>query len=228
LGDKRTQVQKILGKRLWRLGFANGLTYDVYQYVADRPANPVLGVIGFGLDYLSLGLTEFAARDLKDFDPVKQVCIAYDDQDRVSFISKPLLVKVAGPCRHMRALWANNSDIPLTAKPFPDTYQVDSETKPAILKLDRGVDVTIDGQIIKESEVELSPGIHKLSYNAELGGSIMYGAAFLQYNNVFGDFELFPGRRYRLNRERFYPGQARVDIFWIEDVESGETLKCSQ
>ncbi len=81
LTDQRSQVERILGKRQWRLGSADEflLTYDVYQYDVERPARPFVGVIELGLDVISLGTLEFNVADVRKFTIVKQVAVAYDD-----------------------------------------------------------------------------------------------------------------------------------------------------
>jgi hypothetical protein len=46
--------------------------------------------------------------------------------------------------------------------------------------------------------------------------------------DVSTEVELLPGRRYRLKSGRFYVwGRNRIDVFWVEDVDSGETLQAS-
>jgi len=194
----------------------------------DRPAQPVLGTAGLFLDYITLGMLEANLVDVKQFEPVKQLTIAYDEQDRVRVVSQPWLVTTVGPCRRMRSILPADSGVPLATRPLSVTDQSGFQSQVASLEVDRQINVAIDGRQVDGRFVELSPGRHTLSYNAELGGSVMYGASLLSYKNIFADFELLSGRTYRLKRERFYPGIGnRVDIFWIEDTDSGETLKCS-
>jgi hypothetical protein len=76
VGDTRAQVERMLGKRLWRPGSADGLTYDIYQYKAGQPAAPGAGVIALAFDTLTLGLTELDFRDGLKFAPLKQVAVA--------------------------------------------------------------------------------------------------------------------------------------------------------
>lgn len=225
--DERAHVERMLGERLWRLGLADGLTYDIYQYKASQPTRPGWGAVALGLDVLSLGIMEFNVRDAMKARPVKQVAVAYDEQDRVRFMSQPWGVAVVGPCRRMRSLVPADSGVPSTVRPSPIAHPVGSASEVAILELDRQVHVMVDGREIEGHVVELPPGGHDVDYSAVLGGSHLYGAVLLPYNETFGYVELLPGRRYRVERERFYPGyRQRADVFWIEDVGSGETLKC--
>jgi len=225
--DERSHVERMLGERLWRLGLADGLTYDIYQYKATQPARPVLGTVALGLDVLSLGIMEFNLRDAMKARPVSQVAVAYDEQDRVRFVSQPWDVAAVGPCRRMRSLVPADSGVPSTIHPCPMAHRVSSASEVAILELDRQLHVMIDGREIEGHVVELPPGRHAVDYSAILGGSHLYGAVLLPYDETFGYVEVLPGRLYRVKRERFYPGyRERADVFWIEDVDSGETLKC--
>lgn len=218
LADQRSQVERILGERRWRLGLADEflLTYDVYQFDVDRPARPFVGAIVLGLDVISLGMLEFNVADVRKFTPVKQVVIVYDGQDRVRFVSQPWLVKEGGPCRNMRSLLPADAGVPSTLRPYPMAHPVGSASKVAILEFPPFMGlfnhtVTIDGHKIEGNVVELSPGRHSVSY----GYSLLV------------DVELLPGRLYRMKSKRFYPGyRAREDVVWIEDVDSGETLYC--
>jgi hypothetical protein len=228
LGDQRSQVEKILGKRLWRPGLSDGLTYDIYQYALARPAQPALGTAGLFLDYITLGMLEAELADVPEFEHVKQVSVAYDGQDRVRFISQPWLVTRAGPCRRMRVVIPADSGVPPAARPLLVADQSGSPSEVATMELDNQIHVEIDGRQVEGRVVELSAGRHTLNYDANLGGSIMYGSMSLSYKNTFADFELLSGRTYQLKMDRFYPGAGnRVDIFWVEDTDSGETLKCS-
>ena len=227
-GDQRSRVESMLGKRLWRPGLADGLTYDIYQFEAGRPARPLFGAMGLGLDVLSMGIMEFNTKDLRKFAPAKQVAVAYDEQDRVRFVSPPWLVKTDGPCKRLRSHLPADSGVPSTARPSPGVHLDGSASEVATLELDSQIQVTIDGRKIEGRVVELPPGRHTVDYSAALGGSILYGAILLSYDDILADVELVPGRRYRLKRDRLYPGyQQRADVFWIEDVESGETLHCA-
>jgi hypothetical protein len=76
--------------------------------------------------------------------------------------------------------------------------------------------VTIDGRRFEGRVVELLPGRHAVNYSA--------GAVYLLCNDIFANVELLPGRLYRLKRERFATGYRDEHVFWIEDVEGGETL----
>jgi hypothetical protein len=228
MADQRSQVEQMLGKRLWRLGSTEGSTYDVYQYKAAQPARPGFGVFALIMDTLTLGMIEYNAAEAKKFWPVKQVAVAYDEQDRVRFLSQPWSVSAMGPCRRMRSIIPAISGVPSTVRPSTVAHQIGAASAVAVLELDKQIHVAIDGHKIEGQVVELPPGRHAVSYSANLGGSVLYGAMILTYDNTFDDVELLPGRHYRLKRERFYPGwEARADAFWIEDVDSAETLQCA-
>ena len=91
-GVQRTDVERILGGRLWHVGVAGGLTYDIYQFESEQDAQPILGVVGLGLDIFSFGALDFQHHP-RDLTPAKQVAVAYDVQGRVTFISKPWIVQ---------------------------------------------------------------------------------------------------------------------------------------
>ena len=219
LGGQRSQVEKILGKRLWNLGLEGGLTYDIYQYTASQQAQPIKGALLFGLDYLLLGLPEIAGsmdNDV-DFDPVKQVCVAYDEQDFIRFVSQPWPVGSIGACRSMRSRLPANYGLPLAARPSSAvTKHSVSEQNLAVIEIEWDIYGTIDGREIESPKlsvqakvIELQPGSHAFRDN--------YGASL--------QFELFSGRLYRLKSAR---GTLRkgFKILWIEDVASSETLAC--
>ena len=226
---QRPQVEKVLGKRLWCAGSTNGLTYDIYQYAAKRKPRPMAGTFVLGFDYFSLGILELDALDIRKFAPMKQLVVTYDAQDQVRFVSEPWSVKaMAEPSRRMRCLLPENSGVPVAARPLPMTNQCVFAKRVATLKWDSRLHVAIDGRKLDGRVAELPPGLHTISYSTELGGSVLYGAMILPYNKVFANVELLPGRLYCLKLKRYYPGvDSRVDIFWIEDVNSDETLKCS-
>jgi hypothetical protein len=171
-----------------------------------------------GLDVLSLGIMEYNMIDVMKADPVKQVAIAYDEQDRVRFVSQPWPVIRTGPCRRMRSLVPANFGIPSTVRPSPMAHPVSSASDIAILELDSQIHAIdgrkLEGRVIwKSVVVELPPGHHTVNYSSA----------------VLADVELLPGRLYRVKRERSYPGyQTRVDFVWIEDVDSGEILHCDK
>jgi hypothetical protein len=208
--DQRSQVEKTLGERLWRAGSADGLTYEIYQYEEARPAHPILGTIGLGLDVLSFGVLEAEAGDARQlFAPVKQVAVTYDDQDRVVSLSRPWSVDAVGPCRRMRSLLPADSGVPPTAQPAPRADRTASASRVATLKfawLDRGFVMSIDGRKPEARVLELAAGLHKVNDAA---------------------VELLPGRLYRMKSDLFIPQPGEsVTIVWIEDTESGETLHC--
>lgn len=228
-GDQRSHVEKTLGKRLWRVGSAGELTYDIYQYQKERPAQPFLGATGLFMDYITLGMMEGNLVDVKEFEPAKQLSVAYDEHDRVRFVSQPWFVRAVGPCKRMRCVVPPDSGVPSAAGPLPVAGEFGTAPPPAIPEVDRQIQVRIDGHQAEKRVVELPPGRHTLNYSAALGGSVMLGPMIRSYDGVFADVELLSGRLYRLKRDRFYPGVGiRVDIFWIEDADSGEVLQCSR
>ena len=76
-GDTRPRVESILGQREWQLGYANGLTYEIYQFKAGRPPDPLLGTAAYAFDFVTLGLLEIGYRP-NQLAPVKQIAVAYD------------------------------------------------------------------------------------------------------------------------------------------------------
>lgn len=225
---QRSEVEKVLGKSLWRPGSAKGLSYEIYQFKSAKPPNPLLGTVTLGMDYITLGMMELNVKDLKYFAPVKQLAVAYDGRDRVRSVSRPWSVETAEPARRMRRLIPKDSGVPANARPSSIVQRDGSNPKAATLKWDRDVKVAVDGRGLEGQMAELKPGRHSVSYKAEFGGSVMYGAMVLSYDKTFSGVEMLAGRHYQLKNKRFYPGVgARVDIFWIEDVDSGETLGCS-
>lgn len=224
VGQPREAVERILGGRLWRLGSAEGRTYDVYQYKASRSSRPVLATALFIGDYFTLGLFEAltwdACRDKEKVEDVKQIGVGYDERDHAVFVSQPWVVHGGGPCRPMRSLVPADSGLPVNAKlaPAGDPYRRLSQ--PATLELDEKVNVTVDGRDVHGKAVELAPGRHSLSYDAVLKD-------YIPYEGTFADLEFLPGRLYRLKKERVNCGQL-IDIFWVEDADSGEVLVCSQ
>jgi len=225
LGTPRQKVEKVLTKPLWHLGTADGLNYEIYQYPVEREAQPAIGAAGLFMDYITLGLFEYNLLDVREFEPVKQILVGYDEQDGVGFISTPWIVKDVGPCRRLRS----NLPVELRDRLATPLRSLVGNAVNASLKLEeKGIRVAIDGHPVEGRLVELAEGRHSLSYEAELGGSVMYGTALIRYKNAFEDFEVFSGRSYVFKRKRYYPGAGnRVDIFWLEDEVSRETLKCS-
>ena len=223
VGQPREVVETILGKRLWRLGSAEGRTYDIYQYRASRSSRPVLAGGVLLADYLTLGLFEAmaweACRDKEEVEDVKQIGVGYDERDHVVFVSQPWVVHGGGPCRSMRSLVPADSGLPVNATPAPAGDPDRRLLQPARMELDEKVNVTVDGRDIHGKAVELSPGCHSVIYDAVLSGDI-------PYEGTFADLELVAGRLYRLKKKRVSCGQL-IDIFWVEDADSGEVLVCS-
>jgi hypothetical protein len=188
--DQRSQVEKILGERLWRAGSADGVTYDIYQYEAARPADPGHGAAQLLQGILTFGATAAQRADAKAISaPFKQLAVAYDARDRVRFVSQPWSVNSPKPCRGMRSLLPADSGVPSNARPSPLADRTSSASESATLTWswgNRGFVKGIDGHKPEERVVELRPGLHKVQL-----------AAYLNEENV--DVELLPSRRYRVN-----------------------------
>lgn len=207
-GLQRSAAEKILGERLWHVGAADGLTYDIYQYQKEQSARPILGLVVLGLDFLSLGSLELMDHP-HDFRPAEQVAVAYDNQGRVVFVSKPWTVSDTGPCRRQRYLIPEGSGVPASTCPVPVKDLSGAALNSAILEDDDQDIETIDGHVPEEDVMELPPGRHEVDNHG-----------------VVATVEFFPGRRYRVEHEHFY-GYARYRPFiFIEDVDSRETLVC--
>ncbi|HXZ97377.1 MAG TPA: hypothetical protein VEG37_10100 [Burkholderiales bacterium] len=205
-GDTRDQAESVLGKRLWRPGSADGLTCDIYEYEVEQPADPASGALMLVLDVLSGGAPEFLALAGKNLTR-EQVVVAYDEQDRVRFVSKPWTVDgTVSQCSRRRSLLPADSGVCSTARPSPMDQPAGAASGVTVLELDRGVRAWVDGRKTEGRVVKLSPGHHTLNYP--------YG--------VSAEVELFPGRLYCLKTEE----HSSADLFWIEDVQSGETLRC--
>lgn len=227
--DPRSQVERIFDKRLWRPGSAEGLTYDVYQYEASRPPEPLWGIFVLGLSVYTLGMLELLQVGAGDETAsVKQVVVAYDEQGRVRFVSEPWAVPEGkfGPCRRMRSVLPADSGVPSSAHPSPADGPTGVALETAILELDGRIEATVDGRKVEGQTVELPPGRHRVDYQASLGGSVMSGPMFSSYD-ASAEVDLLPGRVYRMDTKRFYGASSRADLFWIEDVESGETVYCA-
>jgi len=223
----RTQVEQVLGKRLWRAGNANGFTYDIYQYKAGQRARPVTGTAVLAFDVISFGLFEYNVADAKKYAPVKQVAVSYDEHDRVQSVSPPWSVNQVGPCRRSRNLIPPNSAVPATARPSPLPGLSGPSGGLASLEVEHRIHAQVDGVKLEKRTIQLPPGLHAVSFSTVLGGSILYGSMSISYDGHFADVELMPGRQYRLKTTRLYGGyRSREDFFWIEDVESGEVLAC--
>jgi hypothetical protein len=225
---QRAEVEQLLGKPLWQPGVHKGLTYEVYQYKAAKPPQLLTGTVALGMDYFTLGMFEFNMMDVKHFAPVKQVAVAYKDQDLVRSVSSPWPVETAEPCRRMRSRIPKEVSGPANARPVAMFHGGPSNAKLATLKWKRYIQLAVDGRALDGTMAELPPGRHKLDYSSSMGGSIMYGAMVLSYDQSFGQVELLAGRTYQMKHKRFYPGLgSRVDIFWLEDIGNRETLACS-
>ena len=217
-GTQRIDAEKILGKRLWHVGVADGLNYDIYQFEAEQNADPMLGAIILGLDFISLGSFELELNDPLNFMRVKQVALAYDDQDRVAYVSNPwLLDKEVGPCRRQRYLLQLAG---VTTKPRPEPLTGLALSSPSNAKLDMDIPwnekivASVDGHELEDSSVELPSGHHEVKVDYDGG------------RTDTATVELLPGRFYRLKLKKIY-GYARMHPFYlIEDVNSGEVLHC--
>lgn len=226
-GDTRNQVEHILGYRLWRPGSADGLTCDIYEHEVEKPAHPIVGAVVLFFDVFMAGAPEILLHDAQRFADVKQVAVVYDEQDHVQFVSKPWPVDgTVSQCRRMRSVLPKNSGVPPAARPSPTDRPGGAASEVAVLELECGSCATIDGHKAEGPVVELSPGRHTVTYQTTLGVSITMGEFEHSYH-FSADVELLPGRLYRLKHERFYGWPSKyADLFWIEDVNSGETLYC--
>ena len=213
LGDNRNKVETILGQREWQLGNANGLSYEIYQFKAGRPPNPLLGTVAYAFDMITLGSLEISYEP-NQLAPVKQLSVGYDSNGYVRSVTKPWIVYKFGGCTRMRSVVPNDLGLPLAAKTDPVDQSAYSDIAPARLQLDRAV--TIDGDSISSSTIELRPGHHKLSFNA-------YFPRRMGSFPVSLTFTLLPGQHYRLRIEEFWP---YLMNFLIENTDSRETLDC--
>lgn len=207
-GTRRPDVEHILGKCLWHVGVADGLSYNIYQFEREQPAKPVAGIFGLGLDYITLGSFELMAHP-REFGQAKQVAVAYDRENRVAFVSIPWPARDIGPCRRQRYLLPENSGIPDTARPIPLNSLDGSILNTAIL-YDKDLEIeTIDGHVPEEDVIELLPGRHEVKHHGYV--------AMVTF---------FSGRHYRMEHESFY-GYARFKPFYfIVDMDSDETMFC--
>lgn len=217
LGDNRSKAEWILGKPLWRVGVADGLTYDIYQYPVARSAQPVLGAAGLVIDAFSLGMLGLTS-DPEEFEPVKQIGVAFDGEDRVRFVSMPWMVSYPGACKRMRSNLPLNSGIPTTVKPIPRANTINSSSTLATLELVSPTHAKLDGRGVDGPVIEISAGRHTLSYY-EFGNKSGFDFT------VVLDVEFLPGRIYRLDSKTF---SSYTHVAWVEDVDSGEVLQCSQ
>ena len=165
IAAQRSQVEKVLGKRLWSAGSANGQIYDIYEFYRARPQRLGWAVADLGADYFTAGTLELIAADAKKFWPVKQVAVAYDDQDRVRFVSRPWRVEsTTPPCRRMRCLLPADSGVPVNARPIPESRRGGPTADSAAVKWSSGVRVAVDGHLLEGSEAKLPPGFHEIRY----------------------------------------------------------------
>ena len=224
-GDPRSKVEQIREDTLWRADSAEGLVYNIYQFDRGQSPAPHWGAFMLLVDMYTFGLSELQqAGAHEQFGRVKQVAVTYDEEGRVQSVSAPWEVPegVFGPCRRMRSLIPKDAGVPPSARPpLPD-----GATEATILEIDGRVEATVDGRKVEGRSVTLPPGHHRVDYEATVGGSAMLGPMSTTHRGS-AEVELLPGRRYRLDTTRFRGWGARADLFWIEDVDSGETVFCS-
>lgn len=213
-GTNRSEVEKNLGERLWHVGVAEELTYDVYQFESEQPAKPISGVLILAFDFFLLGGPELGYHP-RDLNPAKQVAVAYDSLDQVVFVSKPWSVEfVRGPCRRKRSLLPADSGVPATARPKVVIELAGSTPSTARMEMDFwdpwGVAIIrVDDYEYNKKSIELSPGSHKVE---------IYGPG--------ETIELLSGRIYRIKNESFVGYERSHPFRFIEDVESREVLQC--
>ena len=213
LGDNRNKVEKILGQREWQLGDANGLSYEIYQFKAGRPPNPLLGTAAYAFDMITLGFLE-VGYEPNQLAPVKQLSVGYDSNGYVRSVTKPWIVEKFGGCTRMRSAVPNDLGLPLAVRVAPTQQSAFSDIAPARLQLDRVV--TLDGNSVGSSTVELHPGRHELSFHG-------YFPRRMGSFPVSLTFTSLPGQHYRLRIEEFWP---YLMNFLIENTDSRETLDC--
>jgi len=213
--ERRVQVEKVLGRREWTPGSADGLTYEIYQFRAAQPSRPVLGAVILAVDALSFGSMEIGLRDANDFKPVKQVAVGYDDQDMVRFVSKEWLVDTPGPLRRMRSVLPKEANIPELARPVPQPRQSDPAGQITILERELLTKVEVDGSPLKGHQAKLEPGPHTVDYSVGL-------------TRGHGVIKMLPGRSYYIRSHHYITGYHTTgDLIWIEDQGSDEVLHCS-
>jgi hypothetical protein len=219
-GDPRHRVERTLGGRLWRAGSADELTYDIYQFKAHRPARPLLGAFLVALDYGTAGIAELYIHNDSERDdaaPVRQVAVAFDETDRVRFVSQPWYVTGYGPCRRMRSVLPADSGVPPSTHPAPISGRAISAFDVAHLEIDWGMSANIDGRKPERRTLDLPPGTHAVTSSEGP-------------NTIASDIEFLPGRRYRLKYEHMLTQllkELETDFLWIEDADSGEVLRCT-
>jgi hypothetical protein len=208
-GIHRLEAEKILGERLWHVGVADGLSYNIYQYEVGQPARPIFGAVSYVMTFLSLGVMERVMSDGLNFGPVKQVAVGYDGKDRVVSVSRSWSIEstIVGPCRRQRYLLPTDSGVPDATRPGSATGFYAS--LPSSLKGSARVKATVNGQKLQRKNVMLPPGRHEVSY----GGRVAI-------------VDLLPGRHYRLERKSVMGHERSRPFLWIEDIDSREVLHC--
>ncbi len=207
-GSERIVVEKILGKRLWYVGVSDELSYDIYQYDKERPAEPLLGIAFLGLDVFTLGSLDLMAHP-GDFGHAEQVAVAYDNQDHVAFVSKPWPAQDVGPCRRQRYQIPKDAGVPADTHPMPLQGLSGADLNTAVLE-DGDLEVeAIDGQVPKEKVIKLLPGYREVKHHGYVATA-----------------EFYPGRHYRMEHEHFYGYEGYSPFIFIEDVGSRETSLC--
>jgi len=212
--DRRSDAEKMLGERLWHVGVADGLTYNIYQFESDQPPRPMLAVGAIVMDIITVGLFELSVQP-RNLTEAKQVAVAYDRKERVVFVSKPWPIMSVGPCRRQRSLIPADSGVPVTARPEPVVGLARSTPSTAKLGLMKHLfgwyPVSVDGREFKGNVIELPSGNHEISS---------------RYWGSFATVELLPGRVYQLKTENYYGYKKSKWFFFIEDVISSEVLQC--
>jgi len=221
-GVTRADAERMLGVRLCRLGVADAVTYDVYQFDASRPANPAAGAAVMLADLFTLGLMETTPRAHRRAWPVRQVAIGYDDTNRIRFVSKAW-AGTSTDCGCMRSRFPSDTGIPATAIPAP---LAGAATLDATFAWDSAFTVIVDGHSVAGNPTRLSAGTHEIEFRSSLRGSFMYGASGNGYA-IYADVTLQAGRAYRLEHEPYSVASGTRDVFWIRDTESNEVLHCT-
>jgi hypothetical protein len=230
-GDTRLKVERKLGRPVWHLGSAEDLIYDVYQFEAERPPEPRWGGVALGFAFFTLGQSELWMRDARSFAPVKQVAVAYDGEGRVAVVSEAWEVQggVPPPCKRMRRyMTADEAHASLAelARVVPAVDDASAagivEMRPTWVGFEIPVEATVNGQPQQGKVIELPPGLHTFEFRAEVSGR------YVRTYSMSAVLGVLPGRVYRLKQKRYYAfGGGADDLFWIEDVRSGETVYCS-
>jgi hypothetical protein len=244
--ENRREVERILGKRLWNAGSADGLTYDVYQFDVAKPAKPLEGLEMLRWEAIFL-IPEIDAFFSTKCEPAKQVAVTYDEEDGVHFVSRPWLAEGCGPQRRMRSGLPADSGVPegacLLSKLRAGSVQKATTLQWPRLPAGYGFrNVIIDGRTTEGHMLELSPGHHTITATIKINHGDHHTATFT-------DIELLSGRSYNLewlhihwvgDRDGNYHTHTFNDldrrsynskwssIFWIEDRDSMEALACER